>query len=1005
MSPSAPNGRPDSRTGPVELLHTAPPFVDRSRELALLAADAATVSQGRPRIGFVRGEEGIGKTRLLREFADRSAALLPRVFTLRCAENRAIPFLPVLEGLVRPLLAEGRLVEPEPPVARLIEGESSSGPDATASSFGAVEQSSTERALVRLVQQVAADEPLILAVEDLQWADDETVNWLRALGYALADTPRQTAMPVGMVATVRTPTEPPLVAALVEELRRETICTVIDLDGLDVLDAGELVRALGLGRASQQLVDTLYEASHGSPLLLQAAARSLVALDALSEVGGRLVATVPSGALSLAQSLPRTVARDLDELEPSTMDVLAPAALVGDPVEATLLARLCSLSPNELATRLAEPISRGMLLTDGTNYRFAQHHVRRAVAERATATRGQSHLAIARELARGSADADAIGAAQHILDAGSLAPGEDVLELCLHAARRAGALEAWATEARFYAAAARAMEAREQPIEVGELAALHRAAAGAYYRNQDVGPRVDHWRRALELVSAPDELHQHHEIRGDATLELARARLAHETPFGQLLDLSALDEWESALPDDEAARRHRVRAAAIRSQAYFHAGHGRDAEEWAQRALDGAGTGEDDIRIQVCMSLGLARMFGADDAGALEWFDREAEHAERLDDDSHRVRAGSRRTLALYGLGRLTEAEAEATRVAALAATRGEWADHALALAAQAGIAALRGRLGRVERLGREALVLAQRAQYGTANEVLLGIVASERIWRGEWDDVEDAIELWNRESGSARRRVHGWFAAAARGRIDEARQGAARAAERLPPVPTAEGLGTAAALIDLAVALDDPTLVQRPYELLMAADQRGKVVAVGWPALMPRLLGSAERLLGRTEEAEVHLQAAMQLAEREQAHGELAVAALELARTIAVGASASRGDEVRMLARRAAALLHEVGMDQRAADADALVAQLETRAPGRRPRYPGGLSPREVEVLRALTRGLTNDQIAQTLVISPATARRHVSNIYLKLEVTNRAGAARFCVEHGLADDEDDAD
>ncbi len=1002
----SPNGRPDSRTGPVELLHTAPPFVDRGRELALLAAEAAAVSRGEPRLVFVRGEEGIGKTRLLREFADRSAALLPRVFTLRCAENRAVPFLPVVDGLVRPLVAEGRLEEPEAPISRLIEGESLPSSDRATSAGAAVEQSSTERALVRLVQQLAAEEPLILVVEDLQWADTETTNWLRALGYALADAPRQTSMPVGVVATVCTPTEPPHISALVEELRRETICSVIDLDGLDVLDAGELVRALGLGRASQQLVDTLYEASRGSPLLLQAAARSLVSLDALSEVGGRLVATVPSGALSLAQSLPRAVARDLEALEPSTMDVLAPAALVGDPVEATLLARLCSLSPSEGATRLAEPVSSGMLLTDGTNYRFAQHHVRRAVAERAAATRGQSHLAIARELARGSADADAIGAAQHILDAGSLAPGDDVLELCLHAARRAGALEAWATEARFYAAAARAMEARDEMPDVAELASLHRSAASAYYRNQDVGPRIEHWRRALELVSAPDQLDAHHQLRGEAVLELARARLAHETPFGQLLELAPLDDWEAGLPEIEDSRRLRVRAAAVRSQAFFHAGRGREAEEWAQRALDDAGPGEDDILIQVCMSLGLARLFAADDAGALEWFDREAEHAERLDDDSHRVRAGSRRTLALYGLGRLADAEAEAGRVAALAATQGEWADHALALAAQAGVAALRGRLGRVERLGREALVLAQRAQYGTANEVLMGIVASARIWRGEWDDVEDAIELWNRESGAARRRIHGWFVSVARGRIDEAKQAAERAAERLPPVPTAEGLGAAAALIDLAATLDQPELVERPYELLLAADGRGKAVAMGWPALVPRLLGTAERLLGRHEDAEGHLSAAMQVAEREQAHGELAVAALELARAIAAGDSGNaRGDEVRMLARRAAALLHEVGMEQRAADADGLVARLETRSPGRRARYPGGLSPREVEVLRALTRGLTNDQIAQSLVISPATARRHVSNIYLKLEVTNRAGAARFCVEHGLADDEEDAD
>jgi putative nucleotidyltransferase with HDIG domain len=64
---------------------------------------------------------------------------------------------------------------------------------------------------------------------------------------------------------------------------------------------------------------------------------------------------------------------------------------------------------------------------------------------------------------------------------------------------------------------------------------------------------------------------------------------------------------------------------------------------------------------------------------------------------------------------------------------------------------------------------------------------------------------------------------------------------------------------------------------------------------------------------------------------------------------------------------------------------------------WPAGLSDREVEVLRLVTRGLANRAIAAELVISPRTAEHHVQHIYDKIGVSTRAGAAMFAMEHGL--------
>jgi DNA-binding NarL/FixJ family response regulator len=63
----------------------------------------------------------------------------------------------------------------------------------------------------------------------------------------------------------------------------------------------------------------------------------------------------------------------------------------------------------------------------------------------------------------------------------------------------------------------------------------------------------------------------------------------------------------------------------------------------------------------------------------------------------------------------------------------------------------------------------------------------------------------------------------------------------------------------------------------------------------------------------------------------------------------------------------------------------------------PGGLSPREIEVLRLVAAGRSNPQIAAELVLSEKTVARHLSNIFTKLEVGSRTAAAAFAFEHRL--------
>jgi DNA-binding CsgD family transcriptional regulator len=69
----------------------------------------------------------------------------------------------------------------------------------------------------------------------------------------------------------------------------------------------------------------------------------------------------------------------------------------------------------------------------------------------------------------------------------------------------------------------------------------------------------------------------------------------------------------------------------------------------------------------------------------------------------------------------------------------------------------------------------------------------------------------------------------------------------------------------------------------------------------------------------------------------------------------------------------------------------------GQRRDRPGGLTAREVEVLRLVSRGLSSKEIANRLVISPKTARNHIEHIYTKIGASSRVNASLFAMQHGL--------
>jgi DNA-binding NarL/FixJ family response regulator len=121
------------------------------------------------------------------------------------------------------------------------------------------------------------------------------------------------------------------------------------------------------------------------------------------------------------------------------------------------------------------------------------------------------------------------------------------------------------------------------------------------------------------------------------------------------------------------------------------------------------------------------------------------------------------------------------------------------------------------------------------------------------------------------------------------------------------------------------------------------------------------------------------------------AEARLELARAIAGEAPDVACDE----ARAALAAFRELGASRAMSAASALLQELGSGGGGR-PRVAGELTAREQEVLELIALGMSNAQIARTLVISEKTAGHHVSRILTKLGVSNRTEAARHASRNG---------
>ena len=300
-------------------------FVGRAGELAVLDEAAAAVRRGEPKVVLVEGEAGAGKSTLLARFASRLAGAV----VLRASGDEAELLLPY--GVVGQLVASARGAGGSPP--RLLAAELSGGVDPLA--VGA-----------DLVVWLGQFQKMVLAViDDLQWADGPSA---RALLFAVR---RLQADRVLVVVSAR----PGELSRLGEGWQRflagDHRAGRVRLGGLSAADVVTLGRALGAGELPRRAVDRLLEETGGNPLYCRAV---------LEEFGaGGLDVERLGGALGVPRSLAGVVLLRVGALSATARELVAAAAVLGDPCELATAAALANLG--DPLPGLGEAVAAGIL--------------------------------------------------------------------------------------------------------------------------------------------------------------------------------------------------------------------------------------------------------------------------------------------------------------------------------------------------------------------------------------------------------------------------------------------------------------------------------------------------------------------------------------------------------------------------------------------------------------------------------------------------------------------
>jgi DNA-binding CsgD family transcriptional regulator/tetratricopeptide (TPR) repeat protein len=951
----------------------SPVFVGRYDELRAARELVDATARGDSGLLLVAGEAGVGKTRLVDEVADHARTQGLRVLSGRCVQlgPEGLPFAPVAEAL-RELLRDtaGEELDEILGPARELVARLVSASGTPPGERSPLEGSQLLELALGLVERLSADRPLLMVIEDLQWADRSTLQ----LAAFLAQNLR--GVPAAMVFTYRSDEvgrSHPLRTLLTGwERSRAVVRLELPRFGKDEVRA-QLAAILG-AEPDPGTVELVFRRSEGNAFLAE-----------------EMLSVVRSGdPRRLPQSLREVLLARVDQLGVPALQLLRLAAVAGRSVPERLLVAVSGADADEEAVLavVREAVDASLLVVDeaGYGYRFRHSLTRDAVYDDLLpGERVRLHTAYAEALARDPQllrDTDlsvAASLAYHAyagldlpraLDASIRAGAEAVAGLAPREAldHYERALQIWPR-----------LKADELPADVDQAEVLWRAGDAAYYAGA-----LD--RSASLLHQALAELPADADVQRRARVLQSCARTHRDTnQVGEAVDL--LEQALALLPV-EPPTLERAEVLASLAGTLLRANHWQRGEQYAAEAVRAVrGIEAAYVEADALITLGSAQALQGRAEAGVETMRAGLATARAAGATFSALRGYINLCDLLEGLGRSRESAAEAE----------------------------------------QGIALAQRTGYLRGpGSYLVSNLAESLVRLGDWERARALLDdgLAARPEGVFEATVQLMRAElAVLAGDDQLAADIVAHAQALPVDPSdeqfAHPLAMLAALVRrTAGALDEAAEIVRAA-VARFPEQR-------WPRYLWPLLWTGVRIgvergsvepelveLARTLQTDAPPDVAFQtLVAAELGDADWATAAAQwrelswswhlaycLLRQAEYDASAGRRGPARDVLAECATIAERLGAKPLLAAAEQLAQRAGIRldnapmvdaAPvAEDPLANLSLTAREREVLLLLAAGRSNPQIAQELFISPKTASVHVSNIFAKLGVSSRVEAA----------------
>lgn len=390
------------------------PFAGRERVLASLHDAWRRTEAGTGQVVLLEGEPGIGKTRATTEFAATLDGWGVRVLGGRCDEQLPAPFRPLGEAL-RWYLGHGGhaaldgLGSDSGELGRLVPGLVGALP--TPLEPAAIDDVSARLRLVQAIESWVADgdDPrygagTLLVVDDLQWADPETVLALRHLAVAA----RSRLLVVCTFRDTDVGPNHPLTPTLAD-LRRLPNVERIRVLGLDIAGVRELITRTGgrrLDDGGVAFADHIRHRTSGNPFFVGELLRHFREVGALVHDGDQWTGAAQILEGGVPASVREVVGRRLDRLPGSCLPTLQTAAVIGHDFDAALVSDVLGISILEVASGLEAAAGAGLVEeTEVERFAFSHALVRESLYHELSATRrAYMHRATAEAIERRHAD-------------------------------------------------------------------------------------------------------------------------------------------------------------------------------------------------------------------------------------------------------------------------------------------------------------------------------------------------------------------------------------------------------------------------------------------------------------------------------------------------------------------------------------------------------------------------------------------------------------------------